>query len=103
MTPRVEAPALSLYAMEPASLMEFAAFVTWSPALLLTRFGDGRPVLVLPGFTGSDRSTTPLRATLRNRGFWVHGWRLGSNVGLDGGSSTRQRRVDPPHREQGER
>ena len=38
-------------------------------------------MLVLPGFTASDRSTRPLRAVLRERGHSVHGWGLGPNVG----------------------
>lgn len=43
--------------------------------------GDGHPVVVLPGFAASDNSTKPLRAFLRGRGYHVHGWRLGINVG----------------------
>ena len=38
-------------------------------------------VLVLPGFTASDRSTRPLRRLLRSKGYAVHGWGLGANVG----------------------
>jgi len=38
-------------------------------------------VLVLPGFTASDRSTRPLRRVLRSKGYSVHGWGLGANVG----------------------
>ena len=37
--------------------------------------------LVLPGFTASDRSTRPLRRVLRSKGYSVHGWGLGANVG----------------------
>ena len=44
--------------------------------------GEGRPVLVLPGFAGNDFTTGRLRAHLRQRGFRVHGWRLGRNIGL---------------------
>jgi pimeloyl-ACP methyl ester carboxylesterase len=44
--------------------------------------GAGRPVLVLPGFGASDFMTGRLRAHLRQRGFRVHGWRLGRNIGL---------------------
>jgi len=38
-------------------------------------------VLVLPGFTAGDHSTRPLRWFLRDRGYFVHGWRLGRNLG----------------------
>ncbi len=44
--------------------------------------GEGRPVLVLPGFAASDFVTGRLRGHLRRRGFRVHGWRLGRNIGL---------------------
>jgi len=43
--------------------------------------GDGHSVLVLPGFGASDRSTRPLRAFLKGRGYDAHGWSLGRNVG----------------------
>ena len=38
-------------------------------------------MLVLPGFTASDQSTRPLRGVLRRKGYSVHGWGLGANVG----------------------
>lgn len=44
--------------------------------------GDGRPVLVIPGFYGTDGLTGRLRGHLRRHGYHVHGWRLGRNVGL---------------------
>jgi pimeloyl-ACP methyl ester carboxylesterase len=40
-------------------------------------------VLVLPGWLASDRSTWALRWFLRDRGYHVHGWRLGRNLGPD--------------------
>jgi pimeloyl-ACP methyl ester carboxylesterase len=43
--------------------------------------GDGRPILVLPGFIGSDGSTLALRRLLRALGYHVHAWRLGRNLG----------------------
>ena len=39
-------------------------------------------MLVLPGFAANDFLTGRLRAHLRQRGFHVHGWRLGRNIGL---------------------
>lgn len=44
--------------------------------------GQGRPVLVLPGFSAHDRLTGRLRSHLVQRGWRVHGWGLGSNHGL---------------------
>jgi pimeloyl-ACP methyl ester carboxylesterase len=44
--------------------------------------GEGRPVLVVPGFYGTDGMTSRLRAHLRRLDYSAHGWRLGRNVGL---------------------
>ena len=43
--------------------------------------GDGHPVLVLPGLLAADSSTRALRTLLRGLGYFVHGWRLGRNIG----------------------
>ena len=42
--------------------------------------GDGHPVLVLPGFMASDRSTGPMRMLFDDLGYKSYGWRLGRNV-----------------------
>jgi pimeloyl-ACP methyl ester carboxylesterase len=78
---RVRPPSPTLLVLEPLAWMEYAAFIGTRRLLRLAPGGDGHPVLVLPGFTGSDRSTEPLRRALRSKGYWVHGWRLGTNVG----------------------
>jgi len=44
--------------------------------------GDGRPVLVIPGFMTSDVTCAALRAHLRKRGFHTHRWTLGINHGF---------------------
>ena len=67
--------------LEHRAVYELGAFVAASPFLRLLGRGDRHPVLVLPGFTASDRSTEPLRWFLRGQGYFVHGWRLGRNVG----------------------
>lgn len=51
------------------------------PALRRAPAGDGHPVLVLPGLGASDVSTRILRGFLRDRGYYVHAWRLGRNLG----------------------
>ncbi len=43
--------------------------------------GDGHPVLVLPGFMASSRSTVPLRRFLQKVGYRAHRWKLGQNLG----------------------
>lgn len=44
--------------------------------------GEGRPVLVLPGFSANDVMTGRLRGHLRRHRFRVHGWGQGRNLGL---------------------
>ena len=51
------------------------------PVLRRAPVGDGHPVLVLPGLGASDVSTRLLRGFLRDRGYYVHAWRLGRNLG----------------------
>lgn len=74
-------PSRALLLLEVRAVWEFGAFVTMAPLLRLAPRGDGHPVLVLPGLGGSDTSTRPLRAFLRDRGYHAHGWKLGANRG----------------------
>jgi pimeloyl-ACP methyl ester carboxylesterase len=43
--------------------------------------GDGHAVMVLPGFMGDDGYNGPLRRFLTKRGYAVHGWGQGRNLG----------------------
>jgi pimeloyl-ACP methyl ester carboxylesterase len=60
---------------------EVLNFHVLPPPHWLLPIAESQPVLVLPGFTGGDPSTFLLRQLLRQHGHWVHGWRLGSNMG----------------------
>nr|MBA2282375.1 hypothetical protein [Acidimicrobiia bacterium] len=80
-TRAVRAPSASLAFLEQRALFELGAFAAASPVLRRLGRGDRHPVLVLPGFTAGDRSTVALRSTVRGWGYWVHGWRLGLNLG----------------------
>ncbi|MCB9681235.1 MAG: alpha/beta hydrolase [Alphaproteobacteria bacterium] len=51
------------------------------PELTAPDDGDGHPVLVIPGFLGTDLHTVALRRALAARGHRVHGWGLGLNRG----------------------
>jgi len=42
--------------------------------------GDGHPVLVLPGFMATDRSTKLLRKFIDKMGYTTYGWDLGRNT-----------------------
>jgi pimeloyl-ACP methyl ester carboxylesterase len=77
----VRAPPLRRQAMEMLWPLEAATFIAAAPLLRRTRRGDGHPVLVLPGFTGDDASTVPLRWSIRGQGYSTHPWRLGVNIG----------------------
>jgi pimeloyl-ACP methyl ester carboxylesterase len=75
-------PGLGLFLSEPGrALGEYGAMLAASSVLLAAPRGDGHAVLVLPGFLAEDASTLPLRMYLRSRGYEVHGWRLGRNLG----------------------
>ncbi len=76
-------PILAL--LELRASTELGAFAMTAPALagLLPR-GDGRTVLVLPGFMAGDGSTLPLRTLLGSIGYDARGWGLGRNLGPTG-------------------
>ncbi len=78
---RLAAPNALLTVMESRAVFEMGATLAASPLLRLAGRGDQHPVLVLPGFMTSDRSSVALRSVLRSQGYWVHGWGLGRNIG----------------------
>lgn len=67
-----------------------AAELAWNAARLWRWFGptgpigpeDGPPVLVVPGFLATDRTTAALRKALADAGWRVHGWGQGWNLGV---------------------
>jgi pimeloyl-ACP methyl ester carboxylesterase len=80
-TARVAPPSRLLQLLELRAPWELAAGIAALPLLRFAPRGDGHPVLVMPGLVASDRSTRPLRAFLKRRGYEVHGWGLGRNYG----------------------
>lgn len=90
-------------ALEYRAMAERAYMTGVLPALRRLPHGDGHPVLVLPGFTATDRSTDPLRRLLKDLGYRTYGWGLGVNIGpteriLDGVF----RKLDRVHDRKGE-
>lgn len=65
----------------PRALAEFGTLMPAAPLLATAPRGDGHPVLVLPGFTTTDRSTAVLRRYLTSLGYDAHTWDLGRNLG----------------------
>jgi pimeloyl-ACP methyl ester carboxylesterase len=75
-------PGWGWFLSEPGrAVADYGALLAASPVLLASPRGDGHAVLVLPGFLAEDSSTATLRIFLRSRGYDVHGWRLGRNLG----------------------
>ena len=71
-----------MFAQEiPRATQEFGSFLAARRGLRRSPKGDGRPVLFLPGFMGSDGSTLALRRLLKGLGYHTHAWRLGRNWG----------------------
>ncbi len=66
----------------PRAMLEFASLLPATPALHSVPRGDGHPVLVLPGFLGSDSHTSVLRQFLSSKNYKTIGWGLGTNLGL---------------------
>ncbi|MFO7589815.1 MAG: alpha/beta hydrolase [Acidimicrobiia bacterium] len=66
---------------ESWALLELPRLVLHGPVLARRPRGDGRPVVVYPGYGTGDATTAPLRAYLRGLGYDVHGWNLGRNRG----------------------
>ena len=52
-----------------------------APELLRSPRGDGRAVMVVPGFRANDASLLPLRSFLAQRGHDTRPWGLGTNTG----------------------
>jgi len=77
----VSAPRGLFQLLEQRVLYELGAMLAASPLLRVIGRGDRHPVMVMPGFTGSDLSTLPLRWNIRQWGYWAHGWHLGANLG----------------------
>jgi pimeloyl-ACP methyl ester carboxylesterase len=69
-------------ALEARALFELALLPCMLPLLMAAPRGDGQPVLLLPGFMGSEASLLGLELFLRNRGFDAETWGLGRNVGF---------------------
>lgn len=66
---------------EALAARELPRLLLRRPSLLRMARGNGRCVLVLPGFGAGDTSTFFLRAYLDRLGYRVRGWGLGNNRG----------------------
>lgn len=70
---------------ELATPLEFAGLLWATPQLLTAPRGDGRQMVLLPGFRASPITMAPLASYLRFLGYRVRDWGLGTNRGgVDG-------------------
>jgi len=69
-------------ALEVRAIVEIAMLPWLVPILMAAPRGDGHPVLLLPGFMGSEATLIGLEVFLRSRGYAVETWGLGRNVGF---------------------
>ena len=102
-----KAPSGLLMAMEvPRGAYGLATLLGARRMLAQGPRGDGRPVLLLPGLTNSDRSNVFLRRYLVSLGYRAEGWGLGRNLGTRAVGMEGERlleRIRELHDETGER
>lgn len=79
---RSSGPSLVNSVLEFRAGMEACLLPGVYPFLRLAERGAQQPVMLIPGFTGSDHSTYFVRQYLRGQGYDVYGWEQGPNVGL---------------------
>ena len=64
--------------------MEMALLPASLPLLMAAPQGDGHPVVLVPGFMAGESTLAALKLFLQNKGYDVHTWGLGRNVGFRG-------------------
>jgi len=95
-------PSLLSSMLEARALLEITSLPCALPLLMRAPRGDGHPVLLLPGFMGSEGSLIALEMFLRNRGYAVQTWGLGRNVGFrPGHASALEQKIRYMHHESG--
>ncbi|HEY1232375.1 MAG TPA: alpha/beta hydrolase [Candidatus Binatia bacterium] len=76
-----EAPDPSWLFLEARGLVELPRLLLRFPELVWQPRGEGRPVLILPGYGAGDGSTAILKSYLKLLGYRARGWGLGRNTG----------------------
>lgn len=69
------------FLMEARTPFQFFSFIHTAPGLLTAPRGDGRPVVLLPGYLAPELSMEPLAQYLKFLGYDVYPWGLGTNRG----------------------
>ena len=82
LTARTESPSWLWSLLEaPRAITEASTLIPAQSLLKDLAPGDGHPVMTLPGFLASDRSTRVLRRYIYHWGYDSFRWRQGRNVG----------------------
>ena len=79
--PQAQRPNLFETLLEVRAPLDWATLLVRMPSLLRAPRGDGRPVMLLPGFGTDELSMRPLGRYLRFLGYGVYDWGLGRNRG----------------------
>lgn len=80
-----EKPSLLSSLREMGTPIEFLKFPIMTPSLLAAPRGDGRKIILLPGFTSPELAMRPLASYLKFLGYDAATWGLGVNGGdVDG-------------------
>ncbi len=82
--PHVGSPSVWSSLLETRIFMEMALLPASLPLLMEAPKGDGHPVVLVPGFMAGESTLAALRLFLQNKGYDVHTWGLGRNVGFRG-------------------
>ncbi len=82
--PHQGAPHILSSLLEGRAVIEAALLPASLPLLYEAPSGDGHPVLLLPGFMADEKSLIALKVFLKRKGYDVHTWGLGRNVGFRG-------------------
>lgn len=79
--PQLRAPSRFATMAEVRAPLDAITLALNLPRLARAPRGDGRPVLLLPGFRADEASMWPLRGFLRRLGYDARDWQLGRNQG----------------------
>jgi len=82
--PHVGSPSVLSSLLEMRLFMEMALLPASLPLLMEAPQGDGHPVVLVPGFMAGESTLLALKLFLQNKGYDVHTWGLGRNVGFRG-------------------
>lgn len=79
--PRATTPTRLSTVLEVRAPLDWATLALRAPSLATAPRGDGRPVMLIPGYGADEKSMKPLGGFLKYLGYDVHQWGNGRNRG----------------------